>query len=147
MSSTYTDTKQLRWTNIHSQFGIFSHLRSNKACSNCLSHSNRANGWPYKLRSRNTTGSSNFSHDFGHLCRGKRIQTSGHSDLVIFTWVHADIASAACPSQPGNLAITSMIFCSSHLWRRRALFSGSRIGLNNVSSEHDSAFLLLQFWF
>ena len=62
-----------------------------------------------------------------------------------------DTASAACPLQLGNLAITSMIFCSSHLWRRRALFSedcvGSRIVLYTVSSEHDSAFILLQFWF
>ena len=87
-----------------------------------------------------------FSHDFGHLCRGKRIQTSGHSDLGIlsnlgesshFTQVQADTACAACPSQPGNLAITSMIFCSSHLGRKRALFGkncvGSWIVFDNVT--------------
>ena len=37
-----------------------------------------------------------WTHDFGHLCRGRRIQMSGHSDLgtfsnfgasSIFTWV------------------------------------------------------------
>ena len=26
-----------------------------------------------------------LDHDFGHLCRGRRIQMSGHSDLGIFT--------------------------------------------------------------
>ena len=44
-----------------------------------------------------------FAHDLGHSCRGRRIQTSGHSDLGIlsnlgassnFTWVQADTASA-----------------------------------------------------
>ena len=53
------------------------------------------------------------------LCRGRRIQISGRSDLgsfnifgasSIFTWVLADIASAACPSQPGNLEMISMTF-------------------------------------
>ena len=43
-----------------------------------------------------TTGSSILDHDFGHLCRGRRIQMSGNSDLgffnnfgasCIFTWV------------------------------------------------------------
>ena len=56
----------------------------------------------------------NFSYDFGHLCRGRRIQTSGHSDFGIssnlgapfnFIRVYADPASAACPSQSGSLAI------------------------------------------
>ena len=69
-----------------------------------------AKGWPYRFRSRGTTGSSILDHDFGHLCRGRRIQMSGHSDFgifnnlwasSIFTWVLADTASAACPSQPG----------------------------------------------
>ena len=63
----------------------------------------------------------NFPHGFGHLCRGKRIQTSGHSDFgilsnfrasSIFTWVLADTASAACPAQSGSLAITSITFAA-----------------------------------
>ena len=33
---------------------------------------------------RGTTGSSILDHDLGHLCRGRRIQMSGHSDLGIF---------------------------------------------------------------
>ena len=90
-------------------FGIF---------SSCLSHNSPAKGWPYRFGSRWTTGSSILDHDFGHLCRGRRIQMSGHSDFgifnnswasSIFTWVKADTASAACPSQPGNLEMISMI--------------------------------------
>ena len=46
---------------------------------------------------------------------------SGHSDFgifsnlgasSIFTWVLADTASAACPSQPGNLEMISMILAA-----------------------------------
>ena len=46
---------------------------------------------------------------------------SGHSDFGIFnnlrassivTWVSADTASAACPSQPGNLEMISMTFAA-----------------------------------
>ena len=53
--------------------------------------------------------------------RGRRIQTSRHCDFAIlsnlgassnFTWVKADTESAVCPSQNGNLAITSMIFAA-----------------------------------
>ena len=106
---------------MHSQFGIFCHPSSSKACSNCLTHSNPAEGCPYRFRSRSATGSSTVTHDLGHLCRGSRIQTSGHSDFQIlsnvgassnFTWVSADTASAAGPPQPDNLAITSMIFAA-----------------------------------
>ena len=46
---------------------------------------------------------------------------SGHSDLgifnnygasCIFTWVKADIASAACPAQPDSLEMMSMTFAA-----------------------------------
>ena len=30
----------------------------------------------------------------------------------MFTWVSADTASAACPSQPGNLEMISMTFAA-----------------------------------
>ena len=33
---------------------------------------------------RGTIGSSILDHNFGHLCRGRRIQMSGHSDFGIF---------------------------------------------------------------
>ena len=66
---------------------------------------------------RNTTVSFILDHDWGHLCRGGRIQMSGHSDVGIFnnfgassilTWVEADTASAACPAHPGNLEMISI---------------------------------------
>ena len=59
-----------------------------------------------------------FDRDVGHLCFGRRIQISGHSDFGVFnddgassilTWVSANTASAACPAQPGSLAMTSVI--------------------------------------
>ena len=59
--------------------------------------------------------------DFGHLCFGRRLPISGHSDFGIFnkdgasfilTWVSADTASAACPAQLGSLDITSMTFAA-----------------------------------
>ena len=49
---------------------IFSHPSSNKTSSTCFLRSGPANVCPYKFRSRNTTGSSMFDHDLGHLCRG-----------------------------------------------------------------------------
>ena len=65
--------------------------------------------------------SSILDHDLGHLCRRRRIQMSGHSDLGIFnnlgassicTCVYADTASAACPSKPGSLHMISMTFAA-----------------------------------
>ena len=85
-----------RCTKKHSQLKTFSQPCCNRIFSNCLSHNSPAKGWPYRFRSRGTTGSSILDHDFGQLCRGRRIQMSGHSDLgivnnfrasSIFTWV------------------------------------------------------------
>ena len=93
----------------------------NRTFSNCLSHNSPAEGWPYRFRSRGTTGSSIQDYDLDFLCRGRRIQLSGQSDLgifnnlwasSIFTWVLADTASAACPSQPGNLEMISLILAA-----------------------------------
>ena len=62
-----------------------------------------------------------LDHDFDHLCLGRCIQISGHSDFGIFnnvvassilTWVYADTASAACPSQPGNLEMISVTYAA-----------------------------------
>ena len=89
--------------------------------SNCSSHICPAKGWPYRFRARGTTGSSILDHDFGHLCRGRRTQKSGHSDLGIFnnfgassilTWVQADTASAACRQSGCDIHD----FCCRHLW-------------------------------
>ena len=47
-------------------------------------HRKPASGWPCRFRSRGTTASSMLDHDLGHLCRGRRIQMPGHSDLGSF---------------------------------------------------------------
>ena len=39
--------------------------------------------WPYKFRSRRTTGSSMCDQDLGHLCRGRCIHTPGHFNYGI----------------------------------------------------------------
>ena len=76
-------------------------------------------------------------HDLGHVCRGRRIPISAHSNFgilsnlgtsSIFTWVYAGIASAACPSQSGSPAMTSITLCGGHLWRRWALFCKYGVG-------------------
>ena len=78
MSSTYTDKNNpcFLWT--------FSLPSFNRTSSDCRSHNNPADGCSCKFCSRGTTGSSMFAQDFGHLCRGRRIHTSGHSDLKKF---------------------------------------------------------------
>ena len=62
----------------------FSQRCSNRIFSNCLFYKSPAKGWPYRFRSRGTTGSSILDHDSGHSCLGRRIHTSGHSDFGIF---------------------------------------------------------------
>ena len=64
--------------------GTFSQLYFNWIFSNFLFHNRPAKRWPYRFRSRGTTGSSILDHDLGHSCRGRRIQMSGHSDFGIF---------------------------------------------------------------
>ena len=75
MSSTYTGKNNpfSLCTNKHSQLKTFTQPYFNKIFSNCLSHIVPAKGWPYRFRSRRTTGSSILDHDFGHLCRDRRI--------------------------------------------------------------------------
>ena len=67
----------------------FSQPYFNRIFSNCLCHNSPSKGWPDRFRSRGTTESSILDHDFGHLCRGRRIQISGHSDFGIFSNVGA----------------------------------------------------------
>ena len=76
------------------------------------------------FRSTRTTRSSILDHDLGHLCRGRRIQMSGHSDFgtfnkfgasLIFTWVLAGIASAACPAHPWQSGYDIHDSCCCHL--------------------------------
>ena len=86
ISSTYTDKNIhfARLTNKHSQFGTFSQPFFKRTFSNCRSHSSPARGWPYRFRSRGTTGSYILDHDLGHLCFNIRIQTSGEFCLWNF---------------------------------------------------------------
>ena len=115
MSSTYIDKHNLCFhrTNRHYQFVIFLHPSLNKTSSNYRSDKS------YRFCSRGRTGSSILDRDFRHLCLGRRIHTSGHSDFGIFInlgvsssviWVYADTASKACFSQSVNFAIICMIF-------------------------------------
>ena len=117
MSSTNTDKKIpfSRCKNTYSQLATFSQPYFNRIFSKCLSHNSSAKGWPYRFLSRRTTASSILDHDFGHLCRGRRLQMCGHFDFEIFnhvgasfilTWVQADTASAACPAHFGSLDIS-----------------------------------------
>ena len=117
-----------------------------------------AKRWPSQIWLKKNDGSSILDHDFGHLCRGRRIQMSGHSDFrifknlwasSIFPWVQADTASAACPSQPGNLEMISTTFSGCHLRCWRSLFSEYCIRpwivLYNITSEYNSTFVFLVF--
>ena len=94
-----------------------------------------------------------LDQDFSHLCRGRGIHTSGHSDFGILSnfgsIFHLDLkrtetASAACPLPPGNLAMTSMIFAAVNCDAEEPCSVKTAY---TVSSEHDSAFILLQFLF
>ena len=86
MSSTYTDKKiffhgvrrdipNLEFSPIHVSIG-FSQI--------AFPISVLPKDKPYRFLSRGTTGSSILDHDLGHLCRGRRIQMSEHSDFGIF---------------------------------------------------------------
>ena len=75
---------------------FFSHPTSNRISSNCLSHKRPASGCPHKFRSRSTTRSSMLDQDFGHLCRGRRIHTAGHSDLGILSNLGASLQFYWC---------------------------------------------------
>ena len=71
-----------------------------------------------------TTGSSILDHDFGHLCRGRRIHMSGHSDFVIFSNFRASsifdlgisrycVSCVSCATQQSGDDIHD--FCCCHL--------------------------------
>ena len=123
MSSTYTDKNNPCFTEYEWAFPIGDFIPSvfQKDFLKLPFPYSPARRWPYRFRSRRTTESSTLDHDFGHLCRGRRIHMSGHSDLgifnnfgasSIFTREKADTASAACPAQPGSLDLISMTFAA-----------------------------------
>ena len=96
---------------------------------------------------------------FGRLCRGRRSQKSGHTDFGMWTQIwsvlhlssgaSANTASAACPAQSSNLAITPTSFaavicdaeepCSvktaqSHGNRFSQSYFGARLGLHTLDT-------------
>ena len=129
-------------------FKQFSQPCSNRTFSNCLSHNSPAKGWPYRIRSRGTTGSSILDHDFDHLCFGRRIQISGQCDFGIFKkrWCifHFDLGVSrycvCCLSCASWYNIHD--FCGCHLRCWMSLFSEHRIRnriiFHNVASEYNS---------
>ena len=130
MSSTYTDTKNpfSRGTNKHSQVETFSQPYFNKISSNCLSHNSPAKGWPYRFRSRGTTGSSIRDHDISHLCRGGRI-----------------LSCLSCATRQSADDIHDFGSCHLRCWI--SLFSEycirSWVVFYNITSEYNSTFLFL----
>ena len=162
LPSTYTDKNNPFWwcTKRHSQFGIFSQPRFNWIFSHRLSHNSPAKRWPYRLRSRGTNGSSILDHDLGHLCRGRRIQMSGHSDLGIFnnlwassifhfylgiSWYCVNYMSRATRQSGVNI---HDFFCCL-LWCWWSFLSeyciSSRVVCHNITSEYNTTFVLLVF--
>ena len=78
MSSMWTDKNKccFLWASKHPNLVLF----PNQVPSffRTVFPTSLASGCPYKFRSRGTTGSSMCSHDFGHLCFGRRVHTSEH---------------------------------------------------------------------
>ena len=131
-----------------------------KTSSNCRAQNSPAKGWPCRFRSRGTTGSSILDHDFGHLCLGRRVHTSGHSDFGIFeqSWCILQFYLGACRYCISCLPVTIWQFCNyihnfrrSHLWRRRPLLcehsKSAWVIFDNVTTEYNTSFVLLKFLF
>ena len=90
MSCTYTDKNGFLGLQVSiPNLELFPNRVSIDLSQNYLSHNSPARGWPYRFRSRGTTGSSMLDHDLGHLCFGRRLQISGHSDSGTFSNVGA----------------------------------------------------------
>ena len=123
MSSTCTDQNNpfSRCTNKHFQLETFSQLYFKRISQIAFPLTVLPKDDRTVFVQEERLGLRYWTTDFGHWCRARRIQTSGHCDLEIlrklgassiFTWVYADTASAACPSQPGNLEMISMILAA-----------------------------------
>ena len=91
------------------------------------------------LAQEEKTGSSILDHDLGHLCFGRRIQVSGHSDFGIFnndgassilTWVSADTASA------GSLDKRPWLLRPSFVMQMNLVLWILRKSLNHLSQCH-----------
>ena len=72
-----------RCTKKHSQLETSSQPYFNRIFSNCLSDNNPAKGWPYRFRSRGTTGSSILDHDLGLVDESKCLDIQGLEFSII----------------------------------------------------------------
>ena len=129
MSSTYTDKNNpfSRCTNKHSQLETFSQPYFNKDFLKLPFPEQSCQRMTAQISlSRRTTGSSILDHDFGHLCRGRRIQNVWSNPIWEFSIILGHLpffnlglsrytASAACPAHPGSLDMISMTFAARHL--------------------------------
>ena len=155
ISSTYTNKICLfsRSTNKHSQFGTFP---------------NRVPIEFFRIACPTTVLPEDDNTDFAQeerldlrcwtiisaiLCRGRRIQMSGHSDLrifndfgasFIFTWKKADTASAAWPGHPGSwrwypwlLLLSFVMLMILVQW----ILHKTPNRLHNITSEYNSTFV------
>ena len=86
MSSTCTDKNNpfSRCTNKHSQLETFSNRTSIGFSQIAFPTTILPKDDRTDFAQEERLGSSILDHDFGHLCRGRRIQMSGHSDLGMF---------------------------------------------------------------
>ena len=124
ISSTYTDENNpcFRWTKNIPNSALFSHPSSNRTSSNCLSHKSPAKGCPYKISFKRNHWMFNVWPSLWPCNVLEGVST--RLDILTlefwaiwgasfnFTWLYADTASAACPSQSGNLAMTSTAFAA-----------------------------------
>ena len=155
ITSTYIDKNNacVHRTNRHCQFVIFLHPSLNKTSSNYRSDNT------YRFCSRGTTGSSVLDLDFRHLCLGRRINTSGHSDFGISS--NLGVSSSVIwymqilHQKLVDFAICKFCnyihdFCRSHLWRRRSLLceysTSVWVIFYNVITEFHTSFVLLIFY-
>ena len=162
LSSTYTDKNNpcFLWTNRHSQFGAFSHPSFVKTSSNYRSHNSPAEGVTIQIP---------FKRNFWVIHTGPWfrpfVSWKGYPYVLTFClWnfeqsgsiLHFNLSVSWYGI--GCLSFTILYFRNdihdlgcSHVRRRRALFSencvGSRIVFNNVTTENNSTFFLLEFWF
>ena len=97
ISSTYTDkNSRFAWSkNKHSQFRTFPNRVPIELSQIAFSISILPKGDRTDFLSRGTTGSS-MDDDFDHLCFGRRIQISGHSDFGILNNVDGSSILTGC---------------------------------------------------
>ena len=173
-SDEYSAFSQPVWYRPHTQIRIvpFSRLTNktlpiwnfsqpyfNRTFSNCRSHNSPAKGWPYRFRSRGTTGSFIVDHDFG-LCVSVDVSkyldfltlgifnNCGASSILLGISRYCIRCLSCAPWQTGY---DIHDFCCCHLRCWWSLFREFcirvRIIFYNITSEYNSTFVFWMFWF